>query len=242
MRPFIIALVWLAGSALPAYAQTAGWFANGETLHYRVYWGPLSLGKATLAFSPSAKGYHIEGRVKGSMVFFKMDDTWTASGKQTNGSLQPLEYRAIQAENDYRANKRLTFNSARHSMVYENLRGGEPSLTVPLPRGAQDPFTALYDLRKQGVTDQAVSRTVMGLKRPFTLNISAAKPVERDGQELLRVDITKVEAGKQNDTWQIWLTDDAELTPVEIDAQLKVGSFRAVLNTGLDPRHEKEEM
>lgn len=242
MRPFILALVWLAGSALPVHAAPANWFTNGESLNYRVYWGPLSLGKATLAFTPNPKGYHIEGHVKGSMVFFKMDDTWTASGSQTNGRLQPLEYRAIQAENDYRANKRLTFNVAKRTMMYENLRGGEPSLTVPLPKGAQDPFTALYDLRKQGVTTKAVSRTVMGLKRPFTLNISAAQPVKRDGQNLLRVDITKVEPGKQNDSWQIWLTDDEELTPVEIDAQLKVGSFRAVLNTGLDPRHEKEEM
>jgi hypothetical protein len=246
-RLFIFALVWLAGSA-PALAMAADWFTKGESLSYRVYWGPLSLGRANLAFNSTVGGYIAQATVKGSMVFFKMDDTWTATGKVGKSSLISQEYRAIQAENSYRANKRLTFDQKKHTMLYENLHDThEAKLTVKLPEGgptaAQDPFSALYDLRKNGLPTQPLTREVMGLKRPFYLQIEVPQPQTVNGEKLLKVTLHKTDPAKPGvETWHIWLTDNAELVPVEIDAQLKIGSFRAVLDDGKAAATQQENI
>ena len=240
-RLFILALVWLAGSAfIPAVA--ADWSTKGETLPYKVYWGPLSLGHATLTFTPGNGTYTAQAQVKGSMPFFSMDDTWTATGTVQKNALVSKEYRAIQAENKYRANKRLTFNQQAHTMLYENLHDtNEPKLTVKLPDGGQDPFSALYDLRKNGLPTQTISREVMGLKRPFTLTIETPVAEERNGQKLLKVTLHKTDPAKPGtETWHIWLTDDIERTPVQIDAQLKLGSFHAQLENANAQTTEEE--
>jgi hypothetical protein len=245
-RLFIMALVWLTGSALalvPLVTFAADWSTKGETLHYRVYWGPLSLGNATLAFTPDNGTYMARAQVKGRMPFFSMDDTWTATGKLQKNTLLSKEYRAIQAENDYRANKRLTFDQQKHTMLYENLHDlNEPKLTVKLPSGGQDPFSALYDLRKNGLPQQTLSREVMGLKRPFTLTIEPPAEESRNGQKLLKVTLHKTDPAKPGtETWRIWLTDDAELVPVRIDAQLKLGSFHAELENANAQSTNKED-
>ena len=241
-RLFILTLVWLMGSGFtPTFA--ADWFSKGETLDYKVYWGPLRLGKATLKFSSTAGSYNAEALVKGRMPFFSIEDTWSANGTVAKNGLESREYRAIQAENDYRANKRLTFNQKARTMLYENLHDtSEPKITVKLPQGSNDPFSTLYDLRKNGLPKEKWSHEVMGLKRPFTLTVEPPVAEEMNDKKLLKVTLHKTDPAKPGvETWHIWLTDDAELVPVQIVAELKVGSFRAVLNGHAPMQTTKQE-
>jgi hypothetical protein len=213
-------VVWLMGlSAAPAGAA--------ETWHYRVYWGPWSMGHATVVFNPQPRDYSIEAHVKGSLPFFAIDDTWTAEGTVKGGQWRPRSYHVLQAENDYRADKVVEFDYKTHKVTYRNLRGGEADIVMPLESGLQDPLSALFALRASGDLGRDFSRPVIALKRPFTLQGT----VRETGKAARRLDLTPVETdGRQGkSSWQMLLREDADLVPAQITMHMKLGTFRAVL-------------
>ena len=225
-----------APSAVPA-APAAPWMAAPERLAYDVGWGPLSLGTAWLTYAPGAKGaYSLEAHVKDSSMFITLDDTWRAEGAQGKDGWASKTYTAKQRENDYRADKLVTFSPGK--AVYENFIGREPSQTIVLPPGTRDVLSTLYNLRAKGLGELQQPHTVpvMGLKRVGLLEMKPAvlTPGHLAGETpvwLLEMLFHNQDPRKpRTDRWTIWLADDGRLTPLKIEAKVKLGTFTAKLD------------
>ncbi len=236
MRGMILTtLLWLIGT-VPAHAQA--WMQQPETLRYDVSLGPVSMGKAVLEYRPDAGGRYVFGaRVKDGVPFLTLDDSWTASGTHAAGKpFQTVTYRAVQRENDYRADKLLTFDRVAKTVVYENFHGREPSMTVPLPVGLRDILSAVFALRAEGLEAAKVARVrdVIGLKRVFPLKVAAAVPekvsVGGKSVQAYKVVMKAENAAKiRTDTMIVWVLPDASLKPVRIQALLSFGTLTASL-------------
>ena len=236
MRSLILTtLLWLIGT-VPAHAQA--WLRQPETLKYAVSLGPLSMGQAVLEYRPETGGrYTVAARVKDGVPFLTLDDAWTATGFHSPGmAFRTATYRAVQRENDYRADKLLTFDRERQSVTYQNFHGREPSATVPMTADLRDILSAVFALRAEGleVAGTARVRDVIGLKRVFPLRIAAAVPedisVRGVSARAYKV-VMKAEnaAKKRTDTWVVWVLPDDRLTPVKIQALLSFGTLTATL-------------
>lgn len=233
MVPAMRTLFLVAGLWLGCIPGVWGWQESSEVLPYRVSWGPMTVGKAWLEYQPDPKGtYAIQAKVKDSSMWIDLEDMWRAEG--TKAGWQSKLYTAKQKENDYRADKRITFGPTK--AVYENLLGGEPSITVVLPQGTRDILSSLYALRASGLAELKKPRTmqVMGLKKVFPLNIKAATltPASKAMPAAWRVEML-AHGGSVNkprtDKWTVWLSDTPALVPLRIEAAVKLGTFTAVL-------------
>lgn len=210
-----------------------------ESLNYSVYWGPLKAGKATLDYAVAAGGgYSVTVRAKDGIVLLDFDDVWKVNGVHTAArAFVPEVYQAQQHENDYRADKVVTFNADARTISYTNRRDAHDKEPVLAWKdGMRDALSAVYAWRLGGVAEVKRGGTleVMGLKRPFTLTKQAGvrEMVVRGGKNMAvwRVDMTTAVNGKPSkDRWIVRLRDDATLVPVEIVAVNKFGSFKAVL-------------
>jgi hypothetical protein len=227
---FLVAGLWLG--CIPA---AMAWQDASEVLPYRVSWGPLSIGKAWLEYQPAPNGYAVQAKVKDSSMWIDLEDVWRAEGVQPGW--QSRFYTAKQKENDYRADKRITFKPNPGKAVYQNLLGGEADIEVKLPPGTRDILSSLYALRAGGLEALKKPRTmqVMGLKKVFPLDVKAAvkEPATKTMPAVWRVEML-AHGGSVNkprtDRWTVWLSDTPQLVPVKIQASVKLGTFTAVLN------------
>lgn len=229
--------LWLIALWLGCIPYGMAWQNQPETLVFNVRWGPLALGKAALAFTPGKfENYALEARVRDASSLMDINDTWRTEGVWREGRWQPRFHHAVQHENDYRADKVITFKG--NKALYVNKRGGEPDLTIDLPEGARDALSTLYDLRAQGLAVLPIGRTVqvMGIKKAFPLEIKPAvgEQMVNGKPTLWRVDMYAHNPDKQRmDRWRIWLRNEPNLTPVRIEARVKIGTLTAVLDEKL---------
>lgn len=226
-RMIITTLLWLGCTV----AHASAWMEAPEDLNYSVSWGPINLGKATLSYTPEANGgYTVGARVKDSSMWIEIEDEWKARGKVAGGAWLPDVYTAKQQENDYRADKKVTF--ADGTATYQNLISPEPDVVVDLPEGAKDALSTLYNLRARGpeALKKAHKLPVMGLKQVNMLEIRPAVGEALNGgmPTLWRVDMFLTHKGR-TDRWRLWLRNNDSLTPVKIEASLKLGTFTALL-------------
>lgn len=232
MKTYILmALVWLGCTLAAPVSATPAWMSAAEHLNYTVSWGVMTLGKATLSYTPEdTNGYTLGARVKDSSMLIDLEDEWKAHGRMANGIFQPSVYTAKQKENDYRADKRVTFTDG--TAVYENLISSEPKVTVTLPEGAKDALSTLYTLRAMGpeALRKGHNLPVMGLKQVNMLAVRPAVAAEQQGgmTTLWRVDMFLTHKGR-TERWRLWLRNNENLTPVKIEAKLKLGTFTATL-------------
>jgi|GEM_PF-4238368 len=245
MRRLILTLgLWLLGT-MPALAFDT---STGEVLRYNVYWGPLEVGHAQLQYVPQGggfgdpSGYTLTARVWDSTVFLDLDDTWRAVGSHAKGAMfKPIRYEAHQHENDYKADKVMAFDAHDGKVVYTNhIDAHDTAKPVAWDGKVRDVLSALYAWRTQGLDaiKAGGSVPVVGLKKEFTLVKTPGRQeaVTLRGQDVKvwRVDISTRGSGKHEDAgvWTVRLRDDASLVPVQITADTKFGTFRAVLAGG----------
>ncbi|NBV54503.1 MAG: DUF3108 domain-containing protein [Proteobacteria bacterium] len=222
--------------ALPAVAMDLN---TREELFYGVYWGPLSVGHARLTYTPTEKrGYRLDSEVWDESSLLELNDRWSAVGRHISGTeFLPMRYEAIQRENDYRADKLVVFDSKAKQIRYTNrLDKNDTAPVLAWNRKMRDSLSAVYAWRRQGVEglQRGEVLEVMGVKRPFTL---VKKPAKREkvrvgnrDMEVWSVEIAMLVDGKEYpESWLVRLRDDAVLTPVQIVARTRFGTFRANL-------------
>lgn len=238
LRVILAVGVCLLGT-LMGFAAAAFDVNKPESLRYGVYWGPLKAGKASLDYAVGPDGaYSVTVRAKDGIALLEFDDVWKVDGRHTAvRAFVPGVYQAQQKENDYRADKVVSFDALAKTITYVNRRDAsdrEPVLAWK--DGMRDALSAVYAWRLGGVTEVKRGGTldVMGLKRPFTLTKQAGvrEVIVKGGKKVAvwRVNMTTAVNGKPSkDSWIVRLRDDATLVPVEIVAVNRFGSFKAVL-------------
>lgn len=215
-----------------------------ETLNFRVSWGPLNVGKATFRYLPPPaphKPYTITVTARDTSALMEMDNRWEATGIHPHARkgtfFASRSYHALQKENDYRADKIVTFNTTSKTIVYTNNRdASDVAPPVPWDGNMRDVLSALYDMRTLSANDLATGGTlrVMGPKRPFNLIRSAAISetliLQGIPTAVWRVSLKTQDINGKfgKGAWIVKLQQNANmLTPVQIIAQTAFGTFTA---------------
>ncbi len=234
----------------PAHAavrsQQAVPFAAGETLVYDVSWSSyLTAGRASLSVveqvrsgaSPLAYRIAAEGRPTELLsrlytLYYKVETRLDAF------TLLPQRASVYSEEGRRRRVKTATFDQARHTVTYEAGEPGKPARkqVLEVPPLTQDALSALYVLRALRLTaGQRLSVPVVNEGELYraALTTGAREPIQcgLGVVQAMRIDITVTDAKGEPVArdMAVWLTTGTRQVPVQMQAELAIGSFRLVL-------------
>lgn len=217
----------------------------GEVLSYRIHYGFLTAGNATLATTRTSyngqPAFYVKGTGKTSgaaKAFFKVEDVYES---YINARKEPLFYVRNVAEGGYRQHLQSTFNPANNSLVLvDKIHTDRPAKTVKVPDGVQDMMSCFYYLRSLPADNLKVGSVVrMNVwvddeLFPFQLKVVAAENLSTKFGKIncLKI-IPSVMSGrvfKQKEGVTMWVTNDQNRVPVLIKAELAVGSLKASID------------
>lgn len=217
---------------------------NGEKLSYRLHYGFLNAGTATLTSNEiTYKGKpHFRvtgvGRSTGAVrAFFKVDDVYESYINIATGL--PSYYVRNVSEGGYRRHFETEFNQENQSLTLTN-KLDKTSNSFKTMKGIQDMISSFYYLRSM---DQAKFKVGSAIKMnvwiddeayPFMLKVvGTEKKSTKFGKISCLKIVPYVMSGrifKSQEGVTMWVTNDANHIPVEIKADLLVGSLKASLD------------
>lgn len=239
--PLLVAfmLVFVSFSThLQAEAQPNATWQAGERLHYAVNWGWLKAGEAELAFENQGETYQLTARAWTTIAVAKLTEHFQATGLNTPAGLVSKKYVQQQKENSYHAHKVLEFGDGNRTVTYSRLKRDhiEP-FTYEIPSDAKDMLTLLYHLRQNTigfetpttplhvVTLGDILPVTMEISEPFFMKVTTLQK----NKFLVRRIRPRIEGSKAQ--WEIFVTNDAEMRPVQINVSFKFGTFKARLTS-----------
>jgi len=220
---------------LPLAENTA--FKEGEILAYRLHYGIIDAGVATLEVKPEIlevsgrKVYHIVGNgySKGTFDwFFKVRDRYETFIDKD--ALLPWMFVRRVNEGGYIINQDYKFN---HYVNKVDVGQGEK---VDVPPGTQDMISAFYSARNLDLS-QAKEGDVFTISSIVDKEIWPLK-IRYVGKETIKCDIGTfkclkfrpiVQKGrifKKEEDLNVWITDDKNHIPLRAQANLLVGSVK----------------
>jgi hypothetical protein len=258
----------VASSAISETIPLASTWQKGELLSYKVYFGMLKAGKATIEYREEAstadesaetfpRRYSITVKAKTSGLaksLFKLNDTIGIKGYTNNVQTfpyQPYAYNLTLSEGKYRANKDITFDFNKATLAgtatFRNMLKPELEPEVfDVESKTRDVLSAMYFLRNSvKATDIKVGDVytlpIYGTKSQYKMDVIVTEEREMKTSykhktlKLWHIEPQKSSNnekfnGKESKPWGVWVTQDADLTPINIDVHLKSGTFKARLN------------
>lgn len=219
---------------------------SGEFLKYRIHYGPLNAGYATLNIIEKnykgiphyyVKGYgYTTGAVK---AFFRVEDIYESFINISTGL--PSFYVRNVKEGSYRQHLETVFNHENHTLILTDKKTptNSPKLLKTV-KGVQDMLSAFYYLRNQKPSSLKPGHVLkMNIwiddeLFPFQLKVVGIeyKKTKFGKVECLKI-IPSVMSGrvfKDKEGVTMWVTNDFNHIPVELKADLAVGSLKASLN------------
>ncbi|MCS7049034.1 MAG: DUF3108 domain-containing protein [Verrucomicrobiae bacterium] len=236
-----------------AAVVTAEPFVVGEKLQYRIFWGPLPIGEASLQVRgvENVQGhpcYHLIAQAQttglGRMLFpvNSVSESWL----DVEG-LFSRQYREERREGRRHRHTEIVFDYTAGVATIRNLRNGK-SRQTPLAQPTQDIISSLYyvraqslDLNKELTFDLVAGDEIWKVTlRPDARQKVEVRPFGR--VPALRVEphptLTIVAANKGR-MW-FWISDDARRVPLMVCSQMQIGSAQLVLYR-LEPPADREE-
>jgi len=211
-------------------------FTTNEVLEYRVHYGFIDAGEASLEISPDIKTfanrriYHVvgTGKTKGAFDwFFKVRDRYESY--IDSASIFPWYFVRRVDEGGYKISQNVTFNH------YKNIAISEKK-TITVPHGTQDIVSAYYYARTLNfdtakandvysfnayLDDEVIPMNIKFLGREKvktslgTFNCIKFRPVLLIGRVF-----------KEEEDMTIWVTDDKNKIVVRAQAEILVGSVK----------------
>ncbi|OAB80098.1 DUF3108 domain-containing protein [Cochleicola gelatinilyticus] len=228
-------------------------FGDGEYLKFRVHYGLVTAGYATLEVDEvrlnGKEVFHIQGfgATTGlSKFFFKVEDKYQSYVDKE----KDIPYRFIRKidEGGYTKDIQIDFNHAS-GMARVNDKKHNKIEEVPLPPSPQDMVSAFYYLRNHVDIATVKEGDVVDMNMFFDRGNHKFR-LKFLGRETLKTNFGKVpclkfrpyvEAGrvfKEEESLTVWVTDDENKMPVLIKAELAVGSLKASLTEYKGLKHQ----
>lgn len=217
---------------------------SGEKLTYRIHYGFINAGNAELTTKETNyKGephYHMVGKGSTSGVvntFFKVRDIYESYINISTG-LPSFYIRNIH-EGSYRRHYETTFNHNQKTLILNNKLKKE-TRRFNTVEGLQDMLSAFYYLRNKENTELKIGSQIKlnvwidDEAYPFLLKVVGTK-VKRTkfGKiECLKI-IPSVQSGrvfKEKEGVTLWVSNDQNHIPIEMEAKLLVGSLKASIS------------
>ena len=218
---------------------------NGEKISYRLHYGFINAGTASLTTSQiNYKGkshYRVTGlgRSTGAVrAFFKVDDIYESYINIATGL--PSYYIRNVSEGGYRRHFETEFNHDNQSLTLTN-KLDKTSKNFKTMKGIQDMISSFYYLRSMDNSNFKVGSSIkMNVwiddeAYPFMLKVVG---VEKKQTKFGKISCLKIvpyvmsgRIFKSQEGVTMWVTNDANHVPVEIRADLLVGSLKASLDS-----------
>lgn len=242
MRKLLLGLTMLIVTL--GFAQYSNINAN-ESLTYRIHYGLLTAGSATLTTSNveyNGKPYFYVkgvGRTSGAVrVFFKVDDVYES---YINLYGQPYFYVRNVAEGSYRQHLESTFNHTNQTVYLVDKKNTDRApKTINTVKDVQDMLSSFYYLRNLDANQLKVGSSInMNIwiddeLFPFQLKVLGTENVSTKFGKIncLKI-IPSVISGrvfKDKEGVTLWVSNDANRVPIAIKAELAVGSLKASID------------
>lgn len=224
-----------------AFVVKAQGFTENEYVKYRVHYGVLNAGFATLKMENAVINgrpqYHVVGKGSSSgavRVFFKVDDRYeTYIDKATYA---PTKFIRKVKEGGYRKDIQLTFNHQTKRIYEKDFKNKKSTTYSYKVSQIQDMLSAFYYLRTFKPTDfktgtsKKVYVFMSGELFPFKLKVMGRETVKTKFGKIKCIKMVPyVQEGrvfKAKESVTVWVSDDENLLPVKLQADLAVGSLK----------------
>ncbi len=230
--------------SISSVAQQERAYGDGEWFNYRVHYGFVTAGYATLQVNNTSLNgkevFHVKGEGKTigiSKWFFKVEDIYQSYIDKD----KDIPYRFIRKidEGGHTKDIQIDFNHNTNYALVFNKKHNTKDL-VHFPEDAQDMVSALYYLRNNLEVSNLLKGDEINMNMFFDKENYNFK-LKFLGREVLRTKFGKVsclifrpyvQAGrvfKEKESLTVWISDDENKIPLLIKADLAVGSLKASL-------------
>lgn len=220
-------------------------FQTGEWFKFRVHYGLINAGYATLEVQDgiinNKKVYHVIGKGYStgmSRFFFKVDDLYESYFDKVTGN--PYKYVRKIDEGGYTKNQEGFFNQTSDRVLvkdYEN----KTEKTYVIPNNTQDIVSTFYYLRNYPTINKLKVGESVSIDMffdeettKFKLKFIGREDIEtKFGLIPTMIFRPLVQSGrvfKEKEALTVWISDDDNKIPIRIQASLAVGSIKADLD------------
>lgn len=240
-----LVLLILALTVLSFDSQKEDAFDTGEYFKFRIHYGIVNAGYATLEIKDATinnkKVFHAVGKgytTGMSKFFFKVEDLYESYFDKQSG--EPYRYIRKIDEGGYTKNQEGIFDQDQNRILVKDYKR-KTEKTILLSDNVQDIVSSFYYLRNHPNIDKLKSGESISIDMFFDEEITKFKL-----KYVGRQDITTkfgtvstmvfkplVQTGrvfKEKESLTLWITDDNNKVPVRIKADLAVGSLKADLD------------
>jgi hypothetical protein len=240
----IIILV-LVSASLGFSSQKERAFDTGEWFKFRIHYGLINAGYATLevqeAVRNNKKVYHAIGKgytTGMSRFFFKVDDNYESYFDKETGN--PYQFVRKIDEGGYTKNQEGFFNQSTNRILVKDYKHKSEN-TFLIPENTQDIMSTFYYLRNYPSIDKlkvgesvSVDMFFDNETTKFKLKFIGTEDLEtKFGVVPTMIFRPLVQSGrvfKEKESLTVWISDDDNKIPVRIQASLAVGSIKADLD------------
>ena len=247
----LFALLILFGNILSLSAQEKA-YGDGEFFKFRVHYGFVTAGYATLKVkNASIKGkevFHVRGygeTVGVSKWFFKVEDDYQSYIDKE----KDIPYRFIRKidEGGYTKDIEIDFNHNTQKATVNDKKHNEITV-LSFPEDTQDMISAFYYLRNQLDTENIKTGDVVEMNMFFDQENYKFR-LKFLGKEVLDTNFGRVrtlifrpyvQSGrvfKEKESLTVWISDDQNKIPLQIKADLAVGSLKADIDAYKGLKH-----
>ena len=235
----------LALTCLAFDSQKGDSFDTGELFKFRIHYGIVNAGYATLEIKDATisnkKVYHAVGKgytTGMSKFFFKVEDLYESYFDKETGS--PYRYVRKIDEGGYTKNQEGFFNQNENKVLVKDYKR-KSEKTIVVTDNVQDIVSSFYFLRNHPSIDKLKSGEAITIDMFFDDEITKFK-LKFIGREDITTKFGKVscmifrplvQTGrvfKEKESLTLWITDDDNKVPIRIKADLAVGSLKADLD------------
>lgn len=242
MKKLILLLLFVTTVSFDSQKNDA--FATGEYFKFRVHYGFVNAGYATLevkeAMINSKKVFHVAGKgyTTGlSKFFFKVEDLYESYIDKDTGN--PYRYVRKINEGGYTKNQEGFFNSSGNKILVKDYKH-KTEKTFAIPQNTQDILSSFYYFRNYPGIGKMKPGESVSIDMFFDNEITKfrLKFIGREdittkfGAVSTMVFKPLVQSGrvfKEQESLTIWISDDDNRIPLRIKASLMVGSLKADL-------------
>lgn len=240
-----IVLLILVLTTLGFDTQKEDAFDTGEYFKFRIHYGIINAGYATLEIKDATinnkKVFHAVGKgytTGMSKFFFKVEDLYESYFDKQNGD--PYRYVRKINEGGYTKNQEGFFDQSEKKVLVKDYKR-KTEKTIVITDNVQDIISSFYYLRNHPNIDKLKSGEAITIDMFFDDEITKFKL-----KYVGRQDITTkfgtvssmvfkplVQTGrvfKEKESVTLWITDDENKVPIRIKADLAVGSLKADLD------------
>lgn len=243
MRKIVILVLVITTMGFSTQKERA--FDTGEWFKFRIHYGLLNAGYATLevqeAIRNNKKVYHAIGKgytTGMSRFFFKVDDNYESYFDKETGN--PFQFVRKIDEGGYTKNQEGFFNQSTNRVLVKDYKNKSEN-TYLVPEGVQDIMSTFYYLRNYPTIDKlkvgesvAVDMFFDNETTKFKLKFIGTEDIEtKFGVISTMIFRPLVQSGrvfKEQESLTVWISDDDNKLPVRIQAKLVVGSIKADLD------------